>query len=115
MNVQGWHNRLVTVIISLCGSILLGGLLISTVSNIIERRVEAVRTGMVTYKNLSQHFVIIGFCDITASLIIEICKENPGADIILLSSQETESVRYSIQSQLDNEDEKRVKNLFWQH
>ncbi len=40
-----WPNRILVGLISISGSILLGGVLISTISNIIERRVEVVNTG----------------------------------------------------------------------
>ena len=44
---NSWGNRLIVMIISLLGSVLLGGVLISTISNIIERRIEFVRAGKV--------------------------------------------------------------------
>lgn len=47
----GWSNRLAVICISMFGAVLLNGVLISTISNIIERRVETVRTGKATYKS----------------------------------------------------------------
>jgi len=58
---QDWINRLTVGIISIAGSVLLGDVLISTISNIIERRVEVVWTGKIMYHNISAHYVLIGF------------------------------------------------------
>ena len=40
-----WPNRILVGLISISGSVLLGGVLISTISNIIERRVGVVYGG----------------------------------------------------------------------
>ena len=48
---QGTGNRLTVIIISLLGSILLGGVLISTISNIIERRGEDVTISQTNYRS----------------------------------------------------------------
>ena len=45
-----WPNRILVGLISISGSVLLGGVLISTISNIIERRVGVVYTGRMTYR-----------------------------------------------------------------
>lgn len=47
-----WPNRILVGLISISGSVLLGGVLISTISNIIERRVGVVYTGRMTYRNI---------------------------------------------------------------
>lgn len=104
--------QIIAGIIGLLGSILLTGLLISTFSNIFERRVEAIRLGKVTYKNIRDHYVIIGFSEITVSLIKELCKKAETSKIIIMSGQETEYVRRSLQAQLDKEEEKPITLYF---
>ena len=54
IGIKGFCNRTLVIFVSLLGSITLGGLLISTISNIIERRVDAIRSGKVIYKNILQ-------------------------------------------------------------
>ncbi len=108
----GLGNRVFSIIASLFGSILLGGVLISTISNIIERRVEKVRNGKVHYKKISDHYVIIGYTKVTVSLIRELYKEDPNAKIIVMSSQSSEDVRHNLQAGLDKEVEDNVLIYF---
>lgn len=108
----GWINRLAVSVISLLGSVLLGGVLISTISNIIERRVDTIRTGKAYYKHISNHYVIIGYSDITACLIKELYREDAKAIIIVMSNQETELVRHSLQAQLSKLEEEQVRIYF---
>ena len=109
---EKWGNRLVVGIISLLGSILLGGVLISTISNIIERRVETVRTGKAYYKSIRDHYAIIGCGDIIVSLIKELHKADPDAPILVMSSQESEKVRHTLQANLDRDEERHVYIYF---
>lgn len=116
LNQEGWTNRIFAIIISFLGSIILGGWLISTLSNIIERRVDAIRSGKAIYKNISNHYVIIGFNEITISVIKELYKEikesKEERKILIMSSQEAESVRHTLQSQLNKEEEAIIKIYF---
>ena len=105
---KGLVNRFLVSILSLSGMILLSGVLISTISNIIERRVDAIRSGKVTYRKIKQHYVIIGFSDTTISLIKEICIKDKNSIVLLMSGKETEGIRSIIQSHLNKEDEARV-------
>lgn len=105
---QGWINRLLVTFMSLSGTILLSGVLISTISNIIERRVDAIKSGKVTYYKIKQHYVIIGFCDTTISLIKEICRKDKNSFLLLMSGQDSVTIRSAIQSHLSKEDEARV-------
>lgn len=111
-SVEGWGSRLFAVIVSLAGSILLGGVLISTISNIIERRVDAVRSGSVTYKDKRNHYVIIGFSDIAISLIKDMHSKTPGAEIVLMSGVDAPTVRLNIRSRLERDAENAVTVYF---
>ena len=108
VEVQGGLNRFLVTIMSLCGTVLLSGVLISTISNIIERRVDAIKSGKVTYRKIKQHYVIIGFCDTTISLIKEICEKDENNPLLLMSGVESETIRSEIQSHLCKKDESRV-------
>lgn len=116
IDLKGFSNRTLVIIVSLFGSITLGGLLISTISNIIERRVDAIRNGKAIYKNISNHYVIIGFNEITVSVIKELYKEIEKSTekprILIMSSQEAESVRHTLQSQLTKAEEAIIKIYF---
>lgn len=109
---MGVENRIAMVITNLLGSILLGGIFISMCSNIIERRVETIRTGKAYYKSISNHYVIIGYSNITISLIKELHKENPNAKIIIMSSKNSEIVRHNLQAQLNKKEENNVYIYF---
>lgn len=102
---NGWGNRILVSIISLLGSILLGGVLISTISNIIERRVDTIRNGKAYYKSINNHYVIIGYNNITTSLIKNLYKENPNAAILVMSSKNSENIRRALQAHLDKNEE----------
>lgn len=105
---KGWLNRLIVAIMSLCGTVLLSGILISTISNIIERRVDVIKSGKVTYRKINGHYVIIGYCDTTISLIKEICKKDENSVVLLMSGVQAEDIRSTIQSHLSKKDENRV-------
>ena len=106
-----WPNRILVGLISISGSVLLGGVLISTISNIIERRVGVVYTGRMTYRNIKNHYVLIGFNELSINMIRELYDECPSARILLMSGIEAATVRHRIQSALPIEIERQV--LVW--
>ena len=65
-----WFSLLVVVL----GLILFCGLLISVISNMLERRVERYREGDIVYP-LQNHIVIIGFDNMVPTLIQQICDD----------------------------------------
>ena len=76
---------------------LLTGLFVSTFTNIIEQRVEAVKSGAITYKGIHSHFVIIGFCELTEPVIRGIFeKYGNDSKILLLTKEDVNSVRESL-------------------
>lgn len=101
-------SRIVIGVINIFGSVLLGGVLISTISNIIERRVEVVRKGKAYYKSIRDHYVIIGYSNIIISLIKEIHREDPTSVILIMSNKDSEEVRHKLQSQLNKNEEEQV-------
>lgn len=91
--IQGF----VSLIVAILGMTLLTGLFVSTFTNIIEQRVESVKSGTITYKGISSHYVIIGFCDLTEAIIRGIFeKQGKDSKIILLTKEHIDSVRESL-------------------
>lgn len=95
------------MIISLLGSVVLGGLLISTLSNIIERRVENCRNGLIHYK-LSDHFVIIGADAMLPCLIRQLCQREKDCTLVIQTSKDVNEVRMELFSNLTKDEEKRI-------
>lgn len=101
------EDRLWALIISLTGSVALGGLLISTLSNIIERRVENCRNGLIHYK-LSDHIVIIGADAMLPCLIRQLCAKEEKSTLVVQTSKDVNEVRMELFSNLTKEEEKRI-------
>lgn len=106
--------RWVAMIISLIGSLFMTGLLISTFSNIIERRVERVRNGLIYYR-MYGHVVILGFDNMVPGLIKQICEAKQkyaGCDILLQTAGDVNTVRMKLRSELTSKQFKRVVVVF---
>ena len=101
------------VIISLLGSIFMSGLLISTISNIMERRIERYNNGTIRYR-FKNHIVIIGFDPMVPHLIRQLCKDNNynGCDIVLQTSRNVEETRLELRSELNGNEEERVSFIY---
>ena len=113
--VEGTGNRVLTLFISITGSVLMGGLLISIFSNIIDRRVERAREGQISYK-FKNHYVIIGFDKMAIGLIKQLYRkaqsDNRVKDIpylfVIQTTSEVETVRHELLSKLDAEIDRRT-------
>lgn len=85
-----WFQLIVTLI----GAVAFTGLMISTVGNFIERRVERYRNGGIAYE-VDDHILILGsgiiVVDIIKTLLQE--KENTKRDIVILTSNDAEELR----------------------
>ena len=87
----------ISLIVAILGMTLLTGLFISTFTNIIEQRVNSVNSGTITYKGIRSHFVIIGFCEITESVIRGIFeKYGKNSKVILITKENIHTVRESL-------------------
>ena len=95
------------IFISLLGSIVLSGLLISTLSNIMERRVEECRNGLIHYR-LSGHIIIIGADAMLASLVKQLCRADKKATLLIQTSRDVNETRMALFSRLSRKDEKRI-------
>ena len=87
----------VSLIVTILGMTLLTGLFVSTFTNIIEQRVDSVKSGAITYKGIHSHFVIIGFCKLTEAIIRGILeKYGKSSKILLLTKEDINTVRESL-------------------
>lgn len=105
------NERIVAFITSFVGSILFGCLLISTLSNIIERRVEKCRSGMVRYR-MSDHYVIIGADAMLPGLIHQLFSKDSRCQIVIQTTKDIEEARRKLFSQIPHEYEKRIYFCF---
>lgn len=100
-----WFSLLVVVL----GLILFCGLLISVISNMLERRVERYREGDIVYP-LQNHIVIIGFDNMVPTLIQQICDDTHygNCHILIQSTQPAQEIRSKIHTELDAKNEKEL-------
>lgn len=94
-----------TAIVAGLGMVLLSGLLITTLTNVVERRVSDIEDGNVVYKSISGHYVIIGYGSLVVSIIRNIyAKESEhGKRILILTSQNVRSSRAHLFAQIPSE------------
>ncbi len=99
----GW-KRIGVICVGISGSVFFGGLLISTISNIIERRVDALKSGQFRYKRIKEHFIILGYDELVPSLIMDLHNDGKTSDcsIVLMTGQNVSSVKEMLFSQLDD-------------
>ena len=100
-----WFSLLVVIL----GLILFCGLLISVISNMLERRVERFREGDIVYP-LRNHVVVIGFDDMVPTLIQQICEDThyEKCHILIQSALPAQDIRSKIHTELDAKNEKRI-------
>lgn len=97
------------VIVAFIGIVLMTGLFISVLTNMLDVRVDKVRSGEICY-NLRGHVVIIGMDDLVPSLVEQICysEKFKGSYILVQSTLKAEEVRSRIHNVLEKEMESRV-------
>ncbi|QGY47286.1 hypothetical protein GM418_27560 [Maribellus comscasis] len=104
------RTRLFALLVAFSGSALLSGLLISTFSNSLERRIDKIKLGEVNY-SFKNHYVIIGYNPMIPALLKQLYKKiqkHRNVDIVLLSSQSVPEVKSKLQSQLPKSIEKNL-------
>ncbi len=82
--VGGWAT-FVGCIIYIAGVVIFTGMIISVMTNMIERRVEKFRNGELYYLK-SGHYIIMGFGDMVPSFIKHIFEKDSNAYILILTS-----------------------------
>lgn len=80
--------KIFSLIVSLTGSVVFSGLLISTFNNLIQRRITAVEEGKIRYRSLSGHDILIGANELTFSVVqflLSNTKKDSVSRIVILS------------------------------
>lgn len=95
--------------VAILGLLLFSGLLISVVSNMLERRVERYREGGISYP-LENHVVVIGFDEMVPMLVRQICADSRYGDcyVLVQSVLPAAKVRNRIRTVLDGRQERRI-------
>lgn len=89
--VNNWTIFL-ACIIYIVGIFLFTGMMVSVMTNMIERRVEKHRDGLVYYLK-EGHYIIMGYDDTISTFIDYIFRKDPGAYILVFTSAPSDKVR----------------------
>lgn len=103
------NTLLLLLFIECLGSIFFSGLIISVITTLILRKVEAIKEGHVHY-NIKNHIVIIGYDTIVPSINSELLanKKYAKSKIVLQTSSSVEEVRNDLLSKLPQKELKRI-------
>ncbi len=88
--------KIFSLIVSLTGSVVFSGLLISTFNNLIQRRITAVEEGKIRYRSLYGYDILIGANELTFSVVqflLSNTKQGSGSRIVILSKHPAQEVR----------------------
>lgn len=95
------------LLIGVTGMAVFSGMLISVISNLLERRVDNYIAGETNYK-VSNHVIVLGFNRSVPSLLSRINEEHENAYIIIMSERDSNVVRDSIHANVNREVENRL-------
>jgi len=102
LHMASSKERWLATFIAFFGSIMFGGLIISNITNILQRRVEQINSGQKQYR-FRKHLVILGWDDMVVGIIKNAFKKNPQIHIILQTSHSTHQVKKDLDIYLDQE------------
>ena len=106
---EGTGLNWLLLLISIVGSLVMTGMLVTTFSNILQQRKENACKGEVYYKRIPQgHVVIIGYGWLVQPLLKRCLDEEGVPAVIILTAQPVEAVTRDIRSKLSPEQEKKV-------
>lgn len=99
---HSWIVGIIYALIAIVGAIVFGGLLISLISNSVQRRVEKIEGGNVYYQ-LRDHIVVIGYDTILPSLVKQIVnkEEWKNKDVLILTKKSPTEVRDALNTVVD--------------
>lgn len=97
----GKANIYFQLLITLLGAVFFTSLLIGSVGNFLERRIERYRNGGVAYE-VDDHILIIGASSLLVNLIKSLLEDekNTRSDIVILTSKDAEEVRGHVFSEI---------------
>lgn len=97
----------IACIIYIIGVVIFTGMIISVMTNMIERRVEHHRNGQIYYLK-SGHYIIMGYDDMVPSFIRHIFDKDKEAFILILTSVNVLNVTEKLKKSFNNEQIKRI-------
>ena len=102
-------ERMWAILTGIIGIVFMSGLLISVISNIMERRVENVRNGKVNYF-FKNHVVIIGYERMSVGVMCQLANDERyrNSDIVLQTTQVVPKVRHELFSRLESDVKKKI-------
>lgn len=95
------------VLCAVLGLVVFSGMLISVISNVLQRRVESFMNGETDYK-MGDHVVVLGYNKSIWSLLKKIHKNHKHSFIVLMSERDTNEIRERIQANVSFEIEKHL-------
>lgn len=95
------------LVVGIIGVFMFHGLLVSVVTNMLNRRVALYNLGAVRY-NLKNHLVIIGQDATLPALINRLCSAFPGRNIVIMTKEEIASTRAFLMARLNEKNFRRV-------
>ncbi|MBP5547375.1 MAG: hypothetical protein J6X58_00600 [Bacteroidales bacterium] len=104
--VHGWA-LFVSSIIYVIGLFIFNGMIISVLTNAIERRVQNHREGHIHYLK-SGHYVVMGWDDMVPSIITHIFDKDKDAYVLLMSAAEADNIRERLRKVFN---EKQIKKI----
>jgi len=105
-NVSG-TTVFIACLIYVAGVIIFTGMLISVMTNMIERRVDNYREGRIYYLK-SGHYIIMGFDDMVPSFINYIFEKAPGAYVLILTSVKVSDATEKLRKVFGKEEMKHI-------
>lgn len=99
---HSWIIGIIYALIAIVGAIVFGGLLISLLSNSVQRRVEKIEGGNVYYQ-LRDHIVVIGYDTVLPSLVKQIVNKDEwqNKDVLILTKKSPAEVRDALNTVVD--------------
>lgn len=91
------------LIVALVGVTIFSGMLISVISNVLQRRVERYQAGETSYK-FRNHRVVLGYNSSVPSLLRKIHREDPESTIVLMCDRDVMDIRDRIHACLETKE-----------
>ena len=106
----GKANIYFQLIVTLLGAVFFTSLLIGSIGNFLERRIDRYRNGGVAYE-VDDHILIIGASSLLVNLIKSLLEDeaNTKRDIVILTSKDAEEVRSHVFSEIPK---KYTRNIY---
>ena len=104
--VHGWA-LFVSSVIYVIGLFIFNGMIISVLTNAIERRVQKHREGHIHYLK-SGHYVVMGWDDMVPSIITHIFDKDKDAYVLLISAAEADNIRERLRKVFNEEQIKKI-------